>query len=220
MILYSTEIVVMYGWELAEDCILNLADLVKIWSEADPADILKFRNEDHSAKWESDDSRYDRTMKLLDPYGDELKKVDAAFQRVVQILMSEEKESQSSDSRAQWTPADKSSSSQREAKRKRDKSEKREAPEDQPEFPKLELVVVTARCNNEEPLHRCFVALADRKSRWSPRNPFCNEVVPLNCSPIPAPSARALLLVAERLQLSTTAQEPAWVMCAAAGYSS
>ena len=67
--------------------------------------------------------------------------------------------------------------------------------------------------------HRCFIVLRSRTVNWSPRCPFTNDVVPLDCSPIPDTAVQALLNAVERLELSVTADAPSWMLCGAQGYS-
>ena len=213
MILYSTEIAVMFGWELTEDFILNLADLFELWTEADSPEKLKISSkcDDESTGSESEDTRYDRTMSLLHPWTENRKKIDGAFQRAVQILLSQDAQKEDGE---RFEGSQRTSESESKRKKKRP-----ENPDDHDQQNNLEFIVLTARCNDEEPIHRCFVVLRDRTMKWTPPNPFCNVVVPLNCSPVPALSIRVLNLIAEGLQLSTTEVEPSWMMCAAMGYS-
>mmetsp|Transcript_38314 Transcript_38314/g.80281 ORF Transcript_38314/g.80281 Transcript_38314/m.80281 type:complete len:144 (-) Transcript_38314:158-589(-) len=88
--------------------------------------------------------------------------------------------------------------------------------------PELEFVVVSAHClsrDGSDHCHRCFVALRSRTVRWRPRDDFTNEVVPLDCSPIPDTAVQALWDAAERLELAATEDAPAWMLCGAQGYS-
>ena len=48
---------------------------------------------------------------------------------------------------------------------------------------------------------------------------FTNDVVRLDCSPVPASATRALMDAAERLELAVTEDAPAWMLCGAQGYS-
>ncbi len=96
------------------------------------------------------------------------------------------------------------------------------APPSTSQPPELEFVVVSANSHSRdghEYSHRCFVALRSRTVRWGPRSPFTNDVLPLDCSPIPDASMRALWDAAERLGLSVTGDAPSWMLCGAQGFS-
>jgi hypothetical protein len=215
MILHFTEVVAMYGYELTEDCILNLADLVAQWSEAEPRENLKFSAKETK---EEEDTRYERTLALLDHLGDERAKVDKAFQRVVGFFQ-DMKVPKARDKR-QPVDLDSESSSRGKKRSKKNQSEEVHDSQCSGDFPNFSLIIVTASRNDDVPIHRCFVVLKDRTTRWTPRDSFCNDLLPMNCSPIPDSSKCALIMLVEWLQLSTTEEEPSWMMCAAAGYSS
>jgi hypothetical protein len=62
--------------------------------------------------------------------------------------------------------------------------------------------------------------LRSRTVRWIPCDSFVNNVLPLDCSPIPDVEMRALWDAAERLDLSVTGDAPSWMLCGAQGFSS
>ena len=94
MILHHSEIVVLYGWELTDQYILDLADNVERWADADPDEIkgLDKKKSSRKRKQNTDDSaddRYERTMELLIELRENRDTINTAFQRVIGIILDE-----------------------------------------------------------------------------------------------------------------------------------